>query len=82
MMTPELQRVLNLGRSKPAQTPPEDLDLKEIIDAKFTSGEGVMVIDPKASDADLARLLRIAMLASDGQPFTVIPSPVTLGEPE
>lgn len=81
-MTPELQRVLNLGRSKPAQTPPEDLDLKEIIDAKFTSGEGVMVIDPKASDADLARLLRIAMLASDGQPFTVIPSPVTLGEPE
>lgn len=47
-----------------------DIDLKEILDAKFRAGEGVVVISPTMTDPELVRVMRAAV--SHGVPFKVM----------
>jgi len=47
------------------------LDLKDILDAKFDAGEGVVVISATMTDAELVDVMRAAL--SHGVPFKVMP---------
>lgn len=46
-------------------------DLKDVLDAKFRAGEGVVVIAPTVSDSELVSVMRVAL--SHGAPFKVVP---------
>lgn len=51
-----------------------DIDLSAIIGTAFSSGSGMIVIDPALTNKEIGRLIRTAIEASDGMPFTVIQS--------
>ena len=48
------------------------IDMRAIIVSTFSSGTGKIVIDPALSDEAIGRIIRAAIEASDGAPFTVI----------
>jgi hypothetical protein len=49
-----------------------EIDMKEVIDAQFAAGEGVLLISKDMSDAVI--LLAIKQAVAAAKPFTVIPS--------
>ncbi|EAZ97662.1 hypothetical protein [Marinobacter sp. ELB17] len=69
--TPELSKVLNMARG--GYRP--EVDMQKLIDGKFTTGEGVLIINPDLDDAAIATDIRRALEAAKGKPFRVVQAP-------
>jgi hypothetical protein len=72
--TPELSRVLNMGRG--GHQP--EIDMQEFIGGKFSAGEGVLVINPDLDDEAIAAYIRRELHAANGKPFRVIQAPSSI----
>lgn len=68
--TPELTRVLNLARHEPKERP--DIDMKDMIEQRFSEGRGILPIDTRDSDALLAQKVRRALEMANGQRVAII----------
>lgn len=66
--TSELSKVLSMARG--GHRP--EVDMQELIDGKFTTGEGVLIINPDLDDAAIATVIRRALKAAKGKSFKVV----------
>lgn len=73
--TPELSRVLNMARG--GHRP--EVDMQELIDEKFTTGEGVLIINPDLDNATIAAVIRRALKTAKGKSFKVVQTPGSIG---
>lgn len=56
------------------ETPVADIDMKLVMDKKFSEGRGVLQINPNVPDEVIALAVRSALISANGKPISVVPS--------
>lgn len=56
------------------ETPVADIDMKLVMDQKFSDGHGVLQINPNDSDVAIAIAVRSALKSANGKPFKIVPT--------
>ena len=49
-----------------------EVDLSDVLKSKFSAGHGALIISKSHSDEAIAKVIRDAITASEGKPFTVV----------
>lgn len=53
----------------------DELDLNQVLHARFSAGLGVVTLSPSLTDAQILQLIKSACRWSQGKAFQVIPAP-------
>lgn len=56
------------------ETPVADIDMKFVMDKKFSEGRGVLQINPNVPDKVIALAVRSALKSANGKSFSIVPS--------
>jgi hypothetical protein len=56
------------------ETPVADIDMKLVMDKKFSEGHGVLQINPNVPDKVIALAVRSALKSANGKSFSIVPS--------
>lgn len=59
-----------------AAAEPGEIEMDQVLQQRFASGRGVLQLGPSTPDALMLAMIRSALLASNGKPFTIVPGPV------
>ncbi|WP_434598632.1 hypothetical protein M1D58_27500 (plasmid) [Pseudomonas sp. R4-76] len=58
-------------------TETDDLNLNQVLQERFSAGQGVVTLSPSLTDAQILQLIKSACRWSQGAAFQVVPAPVT-----